>query len=59
MSAQVPSIIDGIGLMGHDDHTPGETADLTTLPSQTKRAALTLYRLSQQKPSRDAGKVEP
>jgi len=59
VSAQVPSIIDGIGLMGHDDHTAGETADLTTLPSQTKRAALTLYRLSQQKPSRDAGKVEP
>jgi glutamate carboxypeptidase len=59
VSAQVPSIIDGIGLMGHDDHTAGETADLTTLPSQTKRAALTLYRLSQQKLSRDAGKVEP
>jgi len=59
VSAQVPSIIDGIGLMGHDDHTAGETADLTTLPSQTKRAALTLYRLSQPKPSRDAGKVEP
>ncbi len=43
---QVKHIIDGIGLMGHDDHTPGETADLTTLPSQTKRAALTLYRLT-------------
>ena len=39
-------IIDGIGLMGHDDHTPGETADLSTLPSQTKRAALTLFRLA-------------
>jgi glutamate carboxypeptidase len=43
---QVKHIIDGIGLMGHDDHTPGETADLTTLASQTKRAALTLYRLT-------------
>jgi glutamate carboxypeptidase len=42
----VPNIIDGVGLMGHDDHTPGETADLTTLPSQTKRAAVLLYRLS-------------
>jgi hypothetical protein len=31
--------------MGHDDHTPQETADLTTLPSQTKRAALLLLRL--------------
>ena len=44
---EVPAIIDGVGLMGHDDHTPGETADLTTLPSQTKRAAVLLYRLSQ------------
>jgi glutamate carboxypeptidase len=43
---EVPAIIDGVGLMGHDDHTPGETADLTTLPSQTKRAAILLYRLS-------------
>jgi glutamate carboxypeptidase len=52
VAGQVPSIIDGIGLMGHDDHTAAETADLTTLPSQTKRAALTIYRLMQQKGSR-------
>jgi glutamate carboxypeptidase len=45
---QVPNILDGIGLMGHDDHSPQETADLTTLPSQTKRAAILLYRLSQE-----------
>jgi glutamate carboxypeptidase len=38
--------IDGIGLSGHDDHTPGETADLRMLPSQTKRAAVLMYRLS-------------
>ena len=44
---EVPAIIDGVGLMGHDDHTPGETADLSTLPSQTKRAAILLYRLSE------------
>jgi glutamate carboxypeptidase len=37
--------LDGIGLMGRDDHTPQETADLTTLLSQTKRAALLLLRL--------------
>lgn len=43
---EVPAIIDGVGLMGHDDHTAGETADLTSLPSQTKRAAILLYRLS-------------
>jgi glutamate carboxypeptidase len=46
VAGEVPSIIDGIGLMGHDDHTPGETADLSTLPSQTKRAAVLLYRLA-------------
>jgi glutamate carboxypeptidase len=40
-------IIDGVGLMGHSDHSPQETADLSTLPSQTKRAALLLYRVSQ------------
>ena len=43
----VPMIIDGIGLSGHDDHTEKETADLRKLPSQTKRAALVLYRLTQ------------
>jgi glutamate carboxypeptidase len=42
----VPMAIDGIGLSGHDDHTPGETADLRMLPSQTKRAAVLMYRLS-------------
>jgi glutamate carboxypeptidase len=43
---KVPMIIDAIGLKGHDDHTPGETADLSTLPVQTKRAAVTLVRLA-------------
>ncbi len=42
----VDMAIDGIGLMGHDDHTPRETADLSTLPSQTKRAAVLMYRLA-------------
>jgi len=42
----VPMIIDAVGLKGHDDHTPGETADLTTLPVQTKRAAVLLARLA-------------
>jgi glutamate carboxypeptidase len=46
IAGQVPNILDGIGLMGHDDHSPAETADLTTLPSQTRRAAILLYRLS-------------
>ena len=42
----VPMILDGVGLMGDGGHTVNETADLTVLPSQTKRAALLLYRLS-------------
>jgi glutamate carboxypeptidase len=46
ISAQVKNVIDGIGLMGTDDHSPQETADLATLPTQTKRAALLLYRLT-------------
>ena len=46
----VPMIIDGVGLAGHDDHSPQETADLKSLSVRAKRAALTLYRLSQQKP---------
>jgi glutamate carboxypeptidase len=46
VAGEVKSIIDGIGVMGHDDHTPGETADLTTLPTQTKRAALLIWRLT-------------
>lgn len=46
IAGEAKMILDGVGLMGHDDHTPGETADLSTLPSQTKRAAITLYRLT-------------
>jgi glutamate carboxypeptidase len=47
VAALVPMAIDGLGLKGHDDHTPQETADLTTLAMQIKRAAVLLYRLSQ------------
>jgi glutamate carboxypeptidase len=42
----VPAIIDGLGLMGAEDHSVNERADMHTLPSQSKRAALFLYRLS-------------
>jgi glutamate carboxypeptidase len=44
----VPQVIDGVGLMGRADHTPEETADLGTLASQTRRAALLLARLATQ-----------
>jgi glutamate carboxypeptidase len=45
VAADVKRILDGVGLMGHDDHTIKETADLSTLPSQTKRMAVLLYRV--------------
>jgi glutamate carboxypeptidase len=45
VAAEVPMILDGIGLMGDGGHTAQETADLRTLPSQSKRAALLIYRL--------------
>ncbi len=48
--ASVGAIIDGVGLMGHDDHTAAETADLTTLPSQTQRMAILLWRLAKNGP---------
>jgi glutamate carboxypeptidase len=41
----VPMVLDGIGLMGDGGHTVKETADLRTLPSQAKRAALLMYRV--------------
>jgi glutamate carboxypeptidase len=41
----VPMLIDGVGLMGHDDHSDKETADLRTLPTQTKKAAILISRL--------------
>jgi len=43
---QVPMVIDGIGLSGHDDHSEKETAYLNWLPRLTKRAAVLLHRLS-------------
>ena len=46
VAEEVPGILDGVGLRGRDGHTPSETADLSTLSIQTKRAAVLLYRLS-------------
>ena len=45
---EVKMVLDGIGLMGSNDHTVNETADLQTLPSQTKRAAIFLLRLTRE-----------
>jgi glutamate carboxypeptidase len=45
-AGRVKMAIDGVGLCGTDDHTDRETADLATLPTQTKRAAILIYRLA-------------
>ncbi|MEJ7758094.1 MAG: M20/M25/M40 family metallo-hydrolase [Gemmatimonadaceae bacterium] len=45
-AAHISSAIDGIGLSGWDGHTDKETADLRKFPSQTKRAAILLYRIA-------------
>ncbi len=45
-AAHVEMALDGLGLLGGGAHTPGEYADLRTLPVQTQRLALLLYRLS-------------
>jgi len=44
-AGRVVMALDGLGLMGEGGHTERETANLATLPSQTKRAALLMYRL--------------
>ncbi|WP_438863856.1 M20/M25/M40 family metallo-hydrolase [Neptunicella sp.] len=43
----VEMALDGLGLSGSGGHTVNETADLSALPAQSKRAALLLYRLKQ------------
>jgi glutamate carboxypeptidase len=45
-AGQVTMALDGIGLKGRGGHTVGETADLTMLAVQTKRAAVHLHRLA-------------
>jgi glutamate carboxypeptidase len=44
-AGRVVMALDGLGLMGEGGHTEQETADLSTLASQTKRAAVLMYRL--------------
>lgn len=44
-SGLVDMAIDGLGLSGSGGHTVDETALMTALPSQSKRAALLIYRL--------------
>jgi len=44
----VEMAIDGLGLLGDDEHTLDEYADLRTLPMQTKRTAVLLHRIAVQ-----------
>lgn len=45
VAGEARMVLDGLGLMGANDHTVNEQADLPTLSSQTKRAVLFLMRL--------------
>ena len=49
IAGEVPMIIDAAGLKGKDGHTVNETADLTALPMQTKRAAVLIARLANER----------
>ena len=44
-AGRVEMALDGLGLMGNYGHTVNETADLNSLPSQTKRVAILMARL--------------
>jgi len=46
VAGKVPRVLDGLGLMGRGGHTVDEVADLTTLPMNTQRAAVLIYRLT-------------
>jgi glutamate carboxypeptidase len=43
---RVDAALDGLGLMGDGGHTVDEVADLRTLPQQSERAAILLYRIA-------------
>lgn len=42
----VDAALDGLGIVGDGGHTVQETVDLRTLPTQTKKAAVLIYRLT-------------
>ncbi|HEX7070182.1 MAG TPA: M20/M25/M40 family metallo-hydrolase [Rhodothermales bacterium] len=44
--AESVDALDGLGAMGENDHSPGESIDLTTLPALTARAAVLVWRLA-------------
>ncbi|EAQ97773.2 M20/M25/M40 family metallo-hydrolase [Congregibacter litoralis] len=46
VASRVSAALDGLGLMGDGGHTVDEVADLRTLPQQTQRVAILLYRIA-------------
>lgn len=50
VASLVDMALDGLGLMGTGGHTVHETADLSTLTSQAKRAAVVMLRLAFREP---------
>ena len=47
--AQYVDCLDGLGTMGNGAHTPQETVNLNTIKALTKRTAILIYRLINQK----------
>lgn len=47
--AQYVDCLDGLGTMGNNAHTPKETVNLKTIEALTKRTAILIYRLINQK----------
>lgn len=48
VAPDVPAGLDGLGVAGRGSHSPNELVFLSSLPVQTQRAALLIYRLSRQ-----------
>jgi glutamate carboxypeptidase len=48
--------IDGLGVSGGGGHSPNETVNLNSIPMQTERAALLVYRLTRRPASEFARK---
>ena len=46
VAGRVTAALDGIGIGGANEHREDEEADVSTLPLQTQRAALLLYRIA-------------
>jgi glutamate carboxypeptidase len=48
VAATVPGLLDGLGVEGSGDHSPGEVVNLNSLVPQTQRAAVLIARLARE-----------